>query len=94
PAAEPAKPAAPIAQPPAAMPAKPPAVLPAVAPKSARVEQASAAIDKLKGSVDGLLMVAEKGAPTADAKAKATTVVTDLSTALVALLNAHKAPAA
>ncbi|MFH7594768.1 hypothetical protein WDV06_06615 [Streptomyces racemochromogenes] len=101
PAAEPAKPAAPIAQPPAAEPvaklpavepAKPPTVLPAVAPKSARIEQASAAIDKLKGSVDGLLMVAEKGAPAADAKAKATTVVTDLSAALVALLNAHKAP--
>ncbi|MET8294447.1 MULTISPECIES: hypothetical protein [unclassified Streptomyces] len=94
PAAEPAKPAAPIAQPPAVMPAKPAVVLPATAPKSGRAEQASAAIDKLKGSVDSLLMVAEKGAPTADAKAKANTVVTDLSAALVTLLNAHKAPAA
>ncbi|RPF43560.1 hypothetical protein EDD96_0043 [Streptomyces sp. Ag109_G2-6] len=94
PAAEPAKPAAPIAQPPAATPAKSPTVLPAAAPESARVEQASAAIDKLKGSVDGLLMVAEKGATTADAKAKANMVVTDLGTALVALLNVHKAPIA
>lgn len=94
PAAEPAKPAAPIAQPPAVMPAKPAVVLPATAPKSGRAEQASAAIDKLKGSVDSLLMVAEKGAPTADAKAKANTVMTDLSTALVTLLNAHKAPTA
>ncbi|MFF4579893.1 hypothetical protein ACFY15_16060 [Streptomyces sp. NPDC001373] len=94
PAAEPATPADPAAKPPAAQPATPPTVLPAVAPKSARVEQASAAIDKLKGSVDGLLRVAEKGAPTADAKAKATMVVTDLSTALVAVLNAQKAPAA
>ncbi|MFG2666532.1 hypothetical protein ACGFY6_20105 [Streptomyces sp. NPDC048387] len=94
PAAEPAKPAAPIAQPPAVMPAKPAVVLPATAPKSGRAEQASAAIDKLKGSVDSLLMVAEKGAPTADAKAKANTVMTDLSAALVTLLNAHKAPTA
>ncbi|MFF4644565.1 hypothetical protein [Streptomyces sp. NPDC001389] len=94
PAAEPATPADPAVKPPAAQPATPPTVLPAVAPKSARVEQASAAIDKLKGSVDGLLRVAEKGAPTADAKAKATMVVTDLSTALVAVLNAQKAPAA
>ncbi|GAA0290531.1 hypothetical protein GCM10010302_31360 [Streptomyces polychromogenes] len=92
PVAEPVKPAEPVAKPPAAEPVKPPAVLPALAPKSARADQASAAIDKLKGSVDGLLTVAEKGAPTADAKAKATTVLTDLSTALTALLNAQKAP--
>ncbi|MCF3180661.1 hypothetical protein IPZ70_12035 [Streptomyces polychromogenes] len=94
PVAEPVKPAEPVAEPPAVLPAKPPTVLPAVTPKSARVEQASAAIDKLKGSVDGLLVVAEKGAPAADAKAKAGTVVTDLSAALVALLNAQKAPTA
>ncbi|MFJ8209051.1 hypothetical protein [Streptomyces sp. NPDC096033] len=94
PVAEPAKPAEPVAEPPAVAPAKPPTVLPAVTPKSARVEQASAAIDKLKGSVDGLLVVAEKGAPAADAKAKAGMVVTDLSAALVALLNAQKAPTA
>ncbi|MFD0374325.1 hypothetical protein [Streptomyces sp. NPDC127112] len=94
PVAEPVKPAEPVAEPPAVVPAKPPTVLPAVTPKSARVEQASAAIDKLKGSVDGLLVVAEKGAPAADAKAKAGMVVTDLSAALVALLNAQKAPTA
>ncbi|MEU3409081.1 hypothetical protein ABZ766_34755 [Streptomyces sp. NPDC006670] len=94
PVVAPAKPAAPVAQAPAAVPAKPPTMLPAAAPKSARVEQASAAIDKLKGSVDSLLMVAEKGATTADAKAKANTVVTDLGTALVALLNVQKAPTA
>ncbi|MFD5423137.1 hypothetical protein ACFWJT_34610 [Streptomyces sp. NPDC127069] len=94
PVAEPVKPAEPVAEPPAVVPAKPPTVLPAVTPKSGRVEQASAAIDKLKGSVDGLLVVAEKGAPAADAKAKAGMVVTDLSAALVALLNAQKAPTA
>ncbi|GAA0290315.1 hypothetical protein GCM10010302_31070 [Streptomyces polychromogenes] len=100
PVAEPAKPAEPVAQPPVAqppaakppvaVPVKPPAVLTAAVPKSGRVDQASAAIDKLKGSVDGLLTVAEKGTPTAGAKA--TTVLTDLSTALTALLNAQKAP--
>ncbi|MFF2195395.1 hypothetical protein [Streptomyces sp. NPDC058157] len=94
PAAEPFKPAEPVAEPPAVVPAKPSTVLPAATPKSARVEQASAAIDKLKGSVDTLLTVAEKGAPAADGKAKATTVVTDLSTLLVALLDVQKAPTA
>ncbi|MEU8436273.1 hypothetical protein AB0F18_25895 [Streptomyces sp. NPDC029216] len=95
PMAEPAKPAAPIAQPPAAVePAKPATVLPAAAPKAARAAEAVAAIDKLKGSVDSLLKVAEKGASASDAKAKANTVVANLGAALTALLatGQQKAP--
>lgn len=50
------------------------------------LDLASSAIDKLKGSVDGLTKVAGPCGCSTDAKAKATDVVTDLVAALIALL--------
>ncbi|MET9851527.1 hypothetical protein ABZY57_00985 [Streptomyces sp. NPDC006450] len=65
-----------------------PVALPGSAHKAALgpLDLATAAIDKLKASVDGLTKVAGPCGCSTDAKAKATDVVTDLVAALVALL--------
>ncbi|MFE4632982.1 hypothetical protein ACFRJ1_06340 [Streptomyces sp. NPDC056773] len=55
-------------------------------PVAGPLDLATAAIDKLKGSVDGLTKAAGPCGCSTDAKAKATDVVTDLVAALVALL--------
>ncbi|MFD6974780.1 hypothetical protein [Streptomyces sp. NPDC059949] len=67
-----------------------PVTLPAAAPRAAApagpLDLVTGAIDKLKESVDGLTKVAGPCGCSTDAKAKATSVVTDLVAALIALL--------
>ncbi|MFF3860602.1 hypothetical protein [Streptomyces sp. NPDC002209] len=94
---EAAKPPAEVAKPvdmakPVTLPAAVPAPLPAVAPVSARAARAgapldlvAAAVDHLKASVDEVAKAAGPCGCTTDAKDKATDVVNDLGTTVVAL---------
>ncbi|MFE2288587.1 hypothetical protein ACFXDJ_31025 [Streptomyces sp. NPDC059443] len=81
---------------PVALPAAPPVALPVSAPVRAKaagpLDLATAAIDKLKGSVDGLTKAAGPCGCSTDAKAKATDVVTNLVAAVVALLTGAGLP--
>ncbi|MFJ7270575.1 hypothetical protein ACIQV3_28720 [Streptomyces sp. NPDC099050] len=79
-----AAPAVPVEAPklPVALPVSAHKAKPAAGP----LDLATGAIDKLKGSVDGLTKAAGPCGCSTDAKAKATDVVTDLVAALVALL--------
>ncbi|MEV6727518.1 MULTISPECIES: hypothetical protein [unclassified Streptomyces] len=86
-----AKPPAEVAKP-VTLPAAAPAPLPAVAPVSARAARAgapldlvAAAVDHLKASVDEVAKAAGPCGCTTDAKDKATDVVNDLGTTVVAL---------
>ncbi|MFI6004260.1 hypothetical protein ACIA98_28280 [Streptomyces sp. NPDC051366] len=98
PPAEVAKPPVDMAKPPAqvakpvTLPAAAPAPLPAVAPVSAQAARAGApldlvvaAVDHLKASVDEVAKAAGPGGGTTNAKDKATDVVNDLGTTVVAL---------
>ncbi|WP_374774905.1 hypothetical protein OG756_20305 [Streptomyces sp. NBC_01310] len=81
--------AAPVAVPAAAKapaPASGPAAAPRAAAPAGPLDLVTGAIDKLKESVDGLTKVAGPCGCSTDAKAKATSVVTDLVAALIALL--------
>ncbi|MFD9523827.1 hypothetical protein [Streptomyces sp. NPDC059979] len=71
---------------PAAAKAPAPASGPAAAAPAGPLDLVTGAIDKLKESVDGLTKVAGPCGCSTDAKAKATSVVTDLVAALIALL--------